>query len=123
MQIPASAYLLTYDVVRLYPSIPHTLCYTLLHRHLRASGCSYASFLINALKIILNYNFCNFNGKTWRQHTGFATGIACGAEVANLFVFILTRFVFARYSAYIFYHRRFIDDGLLVWTGTRAQAE
>eukprot|EP01050_Picozoa_sp_SAG11_P049627 SAG11_NODE_27214_length_335_cov_0.974576_1_plen_47_part_10 len=25
-------FLVTYDVVRLYPSIPHELCYTLLHR-------------------------------------------------------------------------------------------
>eukprot|EP01050_Picozoa_sp_SAG11_P003502 SAG11_NODE_199_length_12635_cov_104.801771_5_plen_393_part_01 len=121
--ISAGAYLLTYDVVRLYPSIPHELCYTLLRRHLRACGCGHVAFLIAALRIILNCNYCTFNGRTWRQHTGFATGIACGAEVANLFVFVLTRFVFARYSEHIFYHRRFIDDGFIIWTGTRAQAE
>eukprot|EP01050_Picozoa_sp_SAG11_P010692 SAG11_NODE_1086_length_5931_cov_2.593450_4_plen_526_part_00 len=115
-------FLVTYDVVRLYPSIPHELCYTLLRRHLRARRCPYTDFVIAALRIILNYNYCVFDGDVYHQYIGFATGIACGAEIANLFVFVLTRFVFSRYSEHFSYHRRFIDDGLMIWTGTRATA-
>eukprot|EP01052_Picozoa_sp_SAG31_P054454 SAG31_NODE_14506_length_802_cov_111.297297_1_plen_195_part_01 len=114
--------LLTYDIVRLYPSIPHELCYTLLHRHLRAQSCEFTDFIIAALRVILNYNYCLFDDQTYQQHIGFATGIACGAEVANLFIFILTRFVFARYANSIRTHRRYIDDGLIIWRGTAAAA-
>eukprot|EP01050_Picozoa_sp_SAG11_P024266 SAG11_NODE_5116_length_1658_cov_24.830019_1_plen_139_part_10 len=68
------------------------------------------------------YNYCLFSGNTYHQFIGFATGIACGAEIANIFVYVLTRFVFARHNADIQLHRRFIDDGLILWTGTRATA-
>jgi len=114
--------LLTYDIVRLYPSIKHELCYGLLEKHLHGRGCRYTSFIVAALRIILNRNYCTFNGQTWRQHIGFATGIACGAEVANLFIYVLTRFVFRRHQEYISLHRRFIDDGFILWTGTRDAA-
>eukprot|EP01052_Picozoa_sp_SAG31_P031756 SAG31_NODE_3402_length_4313_cov_7.421690_2_plen_597_part_00 len=115
--------LLTYDIVRLYPSIPHELCYTLLRRHLHARNCAYADWIVTALRIVLNYNFCIFDGQTYQQWIGFATGIACGAEVANLFIFILTRFVFSRYSDQIRAHQRYIDDGFIIWKGTAAAAE
>ena len=90
--------LLTYDIVRLYPSIKHELCYALLEKHLQASGCRHTSFIVAALRIILNRNYCKFNGQTWRQRIGFATGISCGVEVANLFIYALTRFVFRRHG-------------------------
>ena len=122
LKIPENALLLTYDIVRLYPSIPHALCYTLLRSFLRERGCKYADFIVNALRIILNRNYCCFNGETFRQHIGFATGISCGAEIANIFIFVLTRHVFARFGEYILNHDRYIDDGFIVWTGTALMA-
>eukprot|EP01051_Picozoa_sp_SAG22_P007682 SAG22_NODE_549_length_9239_cov_7.477899_8_plen_516_part_00 len=115
--------LITYDVVRLYPSIPHELCYTLLRRHLEANRCPYTDYLIAALRIILNQIYCSFDGGYFKQFIGFATGIACGAEVANLFLYILTRFVFNDFADSIRTHRRYIDDGFVIWRGTRARAE
>jgi hypothetical protein len=114
--------IITYDIVRLYPSIPHELCFVLLQRHLTAQGCRYTDFIIAALRIILNRNYCNFNGQTWRQFIGFATGISCGAEIANLFIYVLTRFVFRQYDQHISLHRRFIDDGFILWSGTKDAA-
>ena len=114
--------IIVYDIVRLYPSIPHELCYVLLRRHLNAQGCRYTDFVIAALRIILNRNYCVFNGRTWRQFIGFATGISCGAEIANLFIYVLTRFVFRRYEEYISLHRRFIDDGIILWSGSKQAA-
>ena len=40
LKIPENAFLLAYGVVRLYPSIPHALCYTLLRSHLHAEGAN-----------------------------------------------------------------------------------
>ena len=61
LHVPEGALLLTYDIVRLYPSIPHELCYTLLRQHLRERGCEYADFIVSALRIVLNRNYCLFN--------------------------------------------------------------
>ena len=114
--------ILTYDIVRLYPSIPHRRCFTLLHEFLTEKSCKYAEFSVKLLEVILQRNYCLFDDTVWHQHTGFATGIACGAEVANLFIFALTAAVFARFAPYIHMHRRFIDDGFIIWTGTTAMA-
>ena len=71
---------------------------------------------------MLNRNYCLFNSTIYRQFIGFATGIACGGEIANLFIFALTQHVFRRYAAYILNHDRYIDDGFIIWTGTAALA-
>jgi hypothetical protein len=118
MTIPADAFLLTYDIVRLYPSIPHELCYTLLREYLHERDCPYADFIVAALRIVLNRNYCLFDDQVYRQFIGFATGISCGAEIANLFIYVLTRHVFKRYEAYIVNHDRYIDDGFIIWTGS-----
>ena len=116
--------LITYDIVRLYPSIPHSLCFDLLLEFLHSQTCKYAELIASALKVILRHTitYCLFDGDVFQQIIGFATGISCGAEVANIFIFALTAAVFARYARYIAYHRRVIDDGFLLWTGTRAMA-
>jgi hypothetical protein len=44
--------------------------------------------------------------------------IACGVEIANIFIFALTQYVFARFGDYILNHDHYIDDGFTVWTGT-----
>ena len=122
LEIPEDSFLLTYDIVRLYPSIDHELCYRLLREYLHEQGCEFTEFVVSALKIVLNRNYCLFDSRVYRQHIGFATGIACGGEVANLFIFVLTRHVFQRYTAYILNHDRYIDDGFIIWIGTAALA-
>ena len=122
LEILEDAFLLTYDIVRLYPSIDHELCYRLLREYLHEQGCEFTEFVVSALKIVLNRNYCLFDSRVYRQHIGFATGIACGGEVANLFIFVLTRHVFQRYTAYILNHDRYIDDGFIIWIGTAALA-
>ena len=74
------------------------------------------------MRIVLNRNYCLFDDKIYRQFIGFATGISCGGEVANLFIFVLTQDVFRRYAAHILNHDRYIDDGFIIWTGTAAVA-
>ena len=76
LKIPEDAFLLTYDIVRLYPSIDHELCYRLLREYLHEQGCEFTEFVISALKIVLNRNYCLFDSRVYRQHIGFTTGIA-----------------------------------------------
>ena len=57
------------------------------------------------------------------QILGFATGVTCGAEAADLYLHELLREEFMKVSAYIHTYRRFIDDAFLIWTGTVYRAE
>eukprot|EP01052_Picozoa_sp_SAG31_P051432 SAG31_NODE_12209_length_958_cov_7.876601_1_plen_109_part_10 len=45
-----------------------------------------------------------------------------GLSIAGIAPRALTRFVFARYANSIRTHRRYIDDGLIIWRGTAVAA-
>ena len=117
--------LLSIDVARLYPSIPLAFCINLVRRFLARHGMdvSLIDLISRCLSLILTTNFCQFLGRIHHQILGFATGVACGAEVANIYLHELLRELFMAYSAYILVYRRFIDDLVLVWKGPRAAAE
>ena len=117
LTVPPHALLVTYDVERLYPSIPHRLCITMLAT---AMGCTYTAFLMAILEVVLNENYCYFAGYYWKQIIGFATGVACGSEVAHLFLHALFKPVFddPRYADFLLYNKRYIDDGGLIWVGS-----
>ena len=114
--------LITYDVCRLYPSIPHDKCYRFVRNHLHDRNFFLANFCAATLLVILTYNFCYFGGDVFHQTVGFATGVSCGAEVAHIFLEELFATTFARYAHLSVYHRRYIDDGILIWSGTVEQA-
>jgi hypothetical protein len=57
------------------------------------------------------------------QHVGFATGVACGSEVANIYLHELLRSSFIAVSDHLHVYQRFIDDGKFIWSGTRSAAE
>jgi len=69
---------------------------------------------------VLTENYCYFAGYYWKQIIGFATGVACGAEVAHLFLPALFEPVFSdsRFAPFLIYNRRYIDDGVLIWAGS-----
>ena len=76
---------------------------------------------IAAHGLVLTLNFCQFNARVFYQILGFATGVTCGAEAADIHE--LLREEFRKVSAYIHTYKRFIDDGFMIWTGTIFRAE
>ena len=123
--VPAGAILICLDVARLYPSIPLIPCMILIEQHLRRQECpdSIRDLIMACLRLTLHLNFSQFCGKIWRQIVGFATGVGCGAEAANIYLHELLRDAFAAVSTHILLYKRFIDDGFIIWTGSRAAAE
>eukprot|EP01048_Picozoa_sp_COSAG05_P019889 COSAG05_NODE_3236_length_2216_cov_259.874350_1_plen_191_part_10 len=67
IQVPTGTLLVTYDVERLYPSIPHDSCIFEVERHLRERGCRLSGFAVLALSLILSLNFCQFDSKIFLQ--------------------------------------------------------
>ena len=85
--------LLTCDIKSLYTNISHDLALTaidywitsvweLIYRENRFQK----PFIMEALKIVLKYNFFYFNGDFWMQISGFAMGTKCAVKCSNLVV-------------------------------------
>jgi hypothetical protein len=55
-------YLVSFDVVRLYPSIPHKLCIGLLTDYLNDARFTYTALLMAILNVVLTENYCYFAG-------------------------------------------------------------
>jgi hypothetical protein len=98
LQVGGDHILISYDVCRLYPSIPHDKCYRFLRNHLHDRNFYLANFCVATLLIILTYNFCYFGGDVFQQTIGFATGVSCGGEIAHIFLEELFSATFARVS-------------------------
>ena len=77
---------------------------------------------MDLLRIVLRFNYCTFDSRTFWQKIGFATGVSCGTQVADVFLEMLFRPVFTQYREYITVLKRFVDDGWLIWRGPAATA-
>ena len=114
-------YLITYDVVNLYPSIPHVGCRDKIAAFLTRASCACASFIVAAVELILELNYCCFNEIIYKQLIGYATGVACGGECAHIYLEESLAAVFSRHSQHVMFHRRYIDDGFVIFSGSFEQ--
>ena len=68
-------------MVNLYPSIPHQGCRDKIAAFLQRAGCTCAAFIVTAVELILELNYCAFNAIIYMQLIGYATSVACGGGV------------------------------------------
>ena len=114
---------ITYDVEKLYPSTDHDLCKLNFAAALRKAMFKYLRFALPMLAIVLSENFCIFDDVIRRQIRGFATGASCASQVCHLHLEELLAPVFETVAALIRFHKRYIDDGFVIFRGSRALAE
>ena len=86
--IPEDAILVTADVLELYPSIPHKLCF----KALKAAPVKRESIRISTsgpvkmVKFVLQNNYLEFNGETKQHISGTAIGTTFAPPSACIFV-------------------------------------
>ena len=119
--VPRGAVLFSYDVEKLYPSILHGHCISTVRAYLLQLNFRFTLLVCELLAVILAYNYCEFDGQIFHQHTGFATGVACGSEIANLYLSALETRNLHLFSANLLLLRRYIDDGFGLWVGSQTQ--
>ena len=116
--IPESSILVTADVVRLYPSIPHEAGLNALRETLESRENKFIKTedLIKMASFVLKNNIFEFNGKVKQQISGTAIGTKFAPAYACIFMDkIENDFLKTQQNTPLVWHR-FIDDVFFIWT-------
>lgn len=125
-------WLVTGDVVAMYPNIPMEDGICQIARMLRSSAMEFhdldeaatlkiksrKELVILLLRLVLNFNYVRFSNMTFRQIIGTVMGTACAPTYANLFLAVLEVAPLAELKDIILFYARFIDDGFAIIQGT-----
>ena len=117
---PKGSFLVTLDVVSLYPNIPIadsiSACAAGLNTYRPVGNEQRNSSILRLLKLVMISNHFTFCGKNYLQISGTATGTKAAPNVAITFMNRFEdNFVF-NYALDLFFWKRFIDDCFLIWT-------
>ena len=86
-----------------------------------------SEYLIKLLKLVMNCNIFQFNEEFWIQLIGTSMGTRVAPTYANIFMGRLEREMLRNCPEHLkpFLHtwKRFIDDIILIWTGSEQQFE
>eukprot|EP00745_Piridium_sociabile_P005366 TRINITY_DN13285_c0_g1_i1.p1 TRINITY_DN13285_c0_g1~~TRINITY_DN13285_c0_g1_i1.p1 ORF type:complete len:744 (-),score=124.94 TRINITY_DN13285_c0_g1_i1:151-2382(-) len=123
-----SVKLVTIDVVGLYTNIPHDEIETALRFHLQGGqvdGIPPTDKIIQVVDHILKNNVFKFEDRIFKQIFGTAMGTPMAPSVAILFMAWLEKRMLAGSPVPIQEDnwRRFIDDIIMLWTGTEEELE
>lgn len=121
-QVTDATWLLTFDVESLYPSIDQQQCAQACAEAIDGSSAD-RTMVEEFLLFILHNNIVQVEGQCYRQVRGGAMGTNCLPQAAQLYLAVkwegsVRRRLGARFPALF---KRFIDDGFVVFNGTRAE--
>ena len=121
--VPENDILVTADVVRLYPSIPHVDGLQALFKALekRENKSVPSRDLVQMAEFVLKNNFFEFNDDSFHQIAGTAIGTKFAPPYACIFMDELeTDFLAAQpVQPWVWY--RYIDDVFFIWTGSEEE--
>ena len=124
--VPDEAILVSIDVNSLYPSIPQMEClhfiYNELHSHSHLLTFD-PNLIIQLLHININNNYFTFGNTTFKQIKGTAMGAPFSPTMANIFMSVILSKFLRTQSIRPLFIKRYIDDILMIWTGTPNQLD
>lgn len=137
-KVPAGTRVVTADVNSLYPSIPwaegieaavdfyreNLLWLSGLHQERGLLGPPTAGTFGELLRLVLENSLIHFQGSRWfHQVKGTAMGCCISVYFANTYMLAVTRQVIESPPPHVLLFSRFIDDILLLTTGTDEQIQ
>ena len=123
--IPKNAILATIDVSSLYTNIPQDEGKQACLDAIEAAEASHIprDILGQLFDIVLKCNVFNFDGQIYEQIQGTAMGTRMAPSYANLFMDRFERAFLAQEPLQPLVWKRYIDDIICIWTGTRNELE
>lgn len=124
--------LITYDVTSMYTNMTFDELLNAVGRsyneHTLQSqlelNCPTKQNMLDLLKIILENNYFEFNGKHYRQRIGAAMGAVPSPEICDIRMYEITNAMMSQfqYREKIAFHGRYRDDGFIIYNGTLQEA-
>ena len=128
-KITKDTFLVTADVTSLYTNIPHDEGISVIidainkHRDLTPIYTPDNEIIKLILSFILKHNQFDFMDKHYKQIQGTAMGTKMAPPYANIFMSYFETPLMTTYSKHILLWKRYIDDILFLWRGTRKSLE
>ena len=121
IRLPPHCFLVTADVVSLYPNVDTKKALMALDLLLREAGAPETPLLIQFSRLVFENNFLKteFCGDIFHQTFGIAMGTPFAVTAANAFMYYLEKDVVAQHSSHLLLYKRFIDDIFFIWKGPK----
>ena len=119
--LPSECFLVTADVISLYPNVDVKKALVALDLLLRETRAPETPLLIQLARIVFENNFLisEFSKDIVHQDFGLAMGTPFVVTAANAFMYYLEKDTVAQYSEYLVFYKRFIDDIFAIWNGPK----
>lgn len=120
-KLPSNIHFITADIESLYTNIPINEAINLVCDYIDSIGGSSditTDCIFQALSIILNNAYLQFNGIVYKQIKGTAMGTPCAPQFANIYVRAIEEKTinYFRDLKFIYFYHRYLDD-LFIVTG------
>ncbi|XP_073254801.1 uncharacterized protein [Porites lutea] len=114
-------FLVTADVVSLYPNVDTKKALIALDLLLREAGAPETPLLIQLARLVFENNYLSseFCPDIFHQKFGIAMGTPFSVTVANAFMYHHEKDIVDHYSQYLILYKRFIDDIFAIWCGPK----
>ena len=112
----SNCFLVTVDVVSLYPNVDTKKALVALNLLLRETP-----LLIQLARLVLENNFLSseFSSAIFHQEYSIAMGTPFAVTVANAFMYHYEKDIVQKYSSYLTLYQWYIDDIFAIWVGPK----
>ena len=116
--LPESSILVSFDVVGLYPHMPHEEGIKTIAEYLetREDKTVSTKSLCDLASIVLKENYFELSSKIYHQKSGTAIGTKFAPPYANLFTAGLEKRIFGNSGYHPYLWLRFLGDTFCIWT-------
>ena len=116
--IPENALLVSFDVIGLYPHIPHNQVVEIMRRFLdkREDQSVTSESLCKLANIVLKHNYFELEKDLYHQILGTTIGTKFAPHYANIFMAGLEEEVFEKSHSQSYLWLRYLDDIFCIWT-------
>lgn len=124
LKMPNNATLVSFDVVSLFTNIPTNELKIIINKYMEKININFTKrHEINTLlNTCIEQNYFRFNNNFYSQSSGLAMGSPISPILAEFFMDYMEESIEKLKSfKNVFFYRRYVDDILIIWTGTNRQ--
>ena len=133
LKLKSDCLLITYDVTSMYTNMTFDELLDAVGRSYNPNllqtqvelKCPTKENILYLLRLVLENNYFEFNGKHYRQRIGAAMGAVPSPEMCDIRMYEITNAMLSKFEfrEKIEFHGRYRDDGFIIYNGNSQEAE